>query len=808
MEFHNLNWNRQRTALLIAIIVLSASLYMLTFSARIESTDTLFMFDATGSWVRFGDMYLDLTAGERRFWNYETVTTDWPLLPVDAEPLQIILASPLFWLAEQLPHIGHVHMVWLFNVLITSASIGLFFVYVLRLGGKVGSAVVLSLMLATGTILWPYSKTFFQEPLTLLGLLSTALVLDVFRQTRQWRWLLLSIMLFGLGVVARRSILIALPALMLIVMPYMERLFATRPVRLVFTGGFIVFLALLYYNTIPQSAQEIGQLYRNEALLESIPWDERMLRASINQGIQGYLFAPGGSFWATSPIVLLAFVGMAISVWRGMMRYVLVSWVLVLSYALIYAYVANDNWFGGLSWPPRFLVPTIPFVMLCALPVVDWLLEKPKQKWWAWVSVTILFMYSLWIQFNGVSYWWGEYAPLLPDEAAGFTEWRGGLNIPQYFRWVLLPQLWDTVPFDFIWIRTGIPYYMMVFAGLIVLSLWVIRWIVQHDTAPNFFIMSLLPLLWLGSTGLGLVLAYEDDFYLGFSEGLDRAATFIASELTADDVVLIAELGHERYFLNYGQIKSRIISLPEHPGEQPSPDQPPQIVSPLPADLLEKPTLQMIEQLAHQYPTLWILADSSPFVSWSVLPLERYMAQHYHLIQAIDFTGADGLPVRLLAYDMSSYQNPYDLAGATIPTSFAFDEIRLLGYSLPQGESYHAGQTIPISLYWTAPTPQSENYTVALHLAAVGGGVVASAQDMPPVAGFMPTYTWQPNAPIVDNRALQIPAELPDGTYQLWVTLYYVPNGNLQNLTVSGGDTVDDILAVLPTVIHVENITP
>ncbi|MEO0561035.1 MAG: hypothetical protein AAF125_02905, partial [Chloroflexota bacterium] len=121
--------DRQRHALLVVLMVLVGSVYMLTYSARIESTDTLFMFDATASLVRFGDFRLDLTHGERRFWVYEDGVPQLPLLPVDAEPLQLILASPLYALADWLPGIGRVHAVWLFNVFVSVASIGVFFQY-------------------------------------------------------------------------------------------------------------------------------------------------------------------------------------------------------------------------------------------------------------------------------------------------------------------------------------------------------------------------------------------------------------------------------------------------------------------------------------------------------------------------------------------------------------------------------------------------------------------------------------------------------------------------------------------------------
>lgn len=803
MKSNELFLNRQRLSLLIALTVLAASLYMLTYSARIESTDTLFMFDATASWVRFGDFMLDLTAGERRYWNYETPQGALPLLPVDAEPLQIWLAAPLYRLAERVPNIGHVHGVWLFNVGVSAVSVGIFFLYALRLGAQTISATTLSVLLTAGTIIWPYSKTFFQEPLTLLLMLSAGFLLESARQSRfNWRWMLPALVVLALMILARRAAVLALPALVLVTLPAFDNLLSRRSVRWATWALMLILVGLLYYNTIPQSAQEIGLFYRDVERLEQIPWYERMLRAAMNQGVQGYLFAPGSSFWGTSPIILLALPGAVMLTRRGTMRYVLVGYVLVLSYALGYAVGANFNWFGGLSWPSRFMVPTIPFVLLVAWPVMDALFTRHRRVWW--LPVGLILAYSVWIQFNGVSYWWGEYAALLPAEAEGFTEWRGGLVNPSYFRWVLLPQLWGHVPFDWLWVRTDNRAYMGVFVALMGLALVMMRSALRDK---HHHIVWTLPLVWLIATFIGLRLAYHDDMYLAFSGGLHAASNEIARTLSSDDVLFISELGHERYFLNYGTPAPRIISLPEHPGEQPSPDQPPQVVSSNTADLLERPTIQMIEHFSQTHERLWFLADSSPFVAWSILPVERYMAEHYHLVSSQDFTGEDGLPVRLLSYDVTSYHAPHDLTGPDIATHIQFDDaVTLAGYSLPQGMTYAAGDTLPVSFYWVADATPPRDYTVALHLAQDGGGVVASAQDAQPVTNFKPTTTWQPNVPVWDNRAIALPDTLGAGDYVLWLTLYYHDaSGVLTSATVNGANTINETLAVLPTQITVED---
>ncbi|MEM6530963.1 MAG: hypothetical protein AAF653_21880, partial [Chloroflexota bacterium] len=322
---------------------------------------------------------------------------------------------------------------------------------------------------------------------------------------------------------------------------------------------------------------------------------------------------------------------------------------MTLIYAGAYAYGAGDEWFGGLSFPPRFLVPILPFLMLCALPAVDYLTTPNSKRTWRIVA-GVLVLYSLWIQFNAVSYWWGEYTTLLPAEARGLTEWRGGLDNVRYLRWVLLPQLWGAEPFDFVWIRTGQPLFPVIFGVLAALSaagIWLAwRW-------PRFarYIAITLPLLAITSLYGGMRLIHSDDLYLAFSGGLNSSLDMIQREMTADDVLLISQPGYEVFYMNYGDINGpRVITLPFHQGERENPDAVPIIDSPNPARLLERPTIQLINTLAEGRDSLWLLSHSSPFITWSVRPVERYMAQHHYPLRTFDLTGEDGLPVRLIEY--------------------------------------------------------------------------------------------------------------------------------------------------------------
>jgi hypothetical protein len=162
---------------------------------------------------------------------------------------------------------------------------------------------------------------------------------------------------------------------------------------------------------------------------------------------------------------------------------------IVFGFALGYAVLRGDHWFGGLSWPPRFLIPIIPFLMLGTLPIFDRVLRS-VTRWWLVAGVSLVGIYSLWTQLSAVSYDWGVYISLLPPEANGLGEWGGGLNVVRYLRWVLIPTAWGHTPpdFDFAWVRAGDSAWPIVCCIVVVIcAVWIYRLLCKpHQQIQGF----------------------------------------------------------------------------------------------------------------------------------------------------------------------------------------------------------------------------------------------------------------------------------------------------------------------------------
>ncbi len=123
--------------------------------------------------------------------------------------------------------------------------------------------------------------------------------------------------------------------------------------------------------------------------------------------------------------------------------------------------------------------------------------------------------------------------------------------------------------------------------------------------------------------------------------------------------------------------------------------------------------------------------------------------------------------VRLLHRDRS-----FDRPAPQHPLSVTFDDpaITLVGADFPT-QTLHAGDPLPLTLYWQAGTTTSDLYTVFAHLETLDGTVIAQI-DSQPQGGGMPTPSWATGQSIVDPYPLVIPPDTPPGAYQIVVGMY------------------------------------
>lgn len=784
--------NRVQPGLFILLVVITTALYAITFSARVESGDSLRLFDAASSLVHFNDLRRDESLWqEPPQVNFRSGQS--PFVPYELnEPLAPIAASFFYRLGLALPETGLLHAVWLMNVIVLALCVGLFFVIARALHYSTMVAFLGAIGLAFCTAFWPYSKTLFREPLVALFLL---FVVYCFLQLRDRSplHLIVSLLVAGiclcLAILTKNAAAFALPAFFVLLvlpeqirsLPFQGQLRRIFDSLLLLAFAVTLFLAFVVnLNTaLPTSVQA------------NLPRDIEFFQVALHS----YLFSSGGSIWGTSPILLFAIVG----IWRlrqaERWREIAFTILLLLGYAAGHALLTGVHWFGGLSWPPRFLLPTVPFVMLLTLPTIEQLLSASIHRAWR-ILALLLVSYSAAIQIIAVTSFTDAYVGLLPAASNGLLEWLPGLNNPQYLRWVLLPQSWSGLGFDVAWIRAGLPLWIVVFAALAVIAFFLAQRPLrgQHPHRLSW----LLPVILCFCLALGLrqLNAYDPLVWTG-QPALASVKQILETTAQDGEPLFLADPTYDEFVMNSLRSRSvRPVVLGFQPGEAVSESEPARLTSAYPHSLLEPYAPRVIDQLATQHNRIWVLAHTTPFLSWSIRPLERYMATYYYPLT----TNETGDPtVRLLSYDTTPAPTPFAMRLPEHSTALQFgDHIQLQGFTLPNGPLYAKGDHVPITFFWKTEQSLAENYVMAWFVVkADNAHPPIQGHDSMPVAGFVPTATWQTGELIYDNRALQLPASLPSGEYRIWVAIY--PAGNsAERLTVSGPEVIDATLGVLP----------
>jgi hypothetical protein len=92
--------------------------------------------------------------------------------------------------------------------------------------------------------------------------------------------------------------------------------------------------------------------------------------------------------------------------------------------------------------------------------------------------------------------------------------------------------------------------------------------------------------------------------------------------------------------------------------------------------------------------------------------------------------------------------------------------IALAGHSVEKDNGL-----LKVTLWWRCLEPPERRYTVFLHLYDADGKLVAQ-KDSQPASDHLPTVFWRKGDVVRDQRAIELPADLPHGRYTIAVGLY------------------------------------
>ncbi len=731
------------------IFLILVGLYLSTYTGVAFSGDEQVSLDAAFSLYRRGTLELALFNDLRPTFPAPP-SVDQPVIALDLEPLQSYLGALVAALAGALPGVGMTHALYLLNIGITALSAVMVFAWGRLWGYGLGVASGAALLYGTATFAWVHSRFFFREPLFSLLLLVCLYSLWRWRinpapTRRRTGWLFLSLVTFGGAMLTKVTTLLFLPALIAAVIP---RRFGRRTLLI---GAAITAMGFLILMGFALSVPGVRFRYLGKILsdLSLDQWAE---------AVRAWLFSPGASLWAFSPILIAALVG-AWALIRAR-RWRQVALPLILSCCAMGGYAAFRGWYSGLGWGPRYLLPVIPFLCLWLLPVLQWASDHAPAR----LSLGMLIGISVAVQIVGVS-----VPPTLHGDTLAVLEparypWIEGVWELPYTPLVTGLKEGAKGPSPLMFVTTHQFGLIGLYALLIIIGLICLR----RHFVPRWLIGAGALSLILG-TYVVLRAAYLDPRYGADDPLLWETLTRLNTDMRPGDALLLNDSTYRNFFMNYYKRREPIYRLPDAPAETLDPAKPPQIVS----DNLEAqvhPYLwTMLARIARRSERWWFVTPYSPFSPDRLRPTEHYLARHYFPIREVIRTD----PLRLLLY------LPVEAPAAAVPESAEryadFGAVRLWAVDLPAGDEFSAGAVVPVSLLLDVPSrtwgEPPFDYGVNLSLINREGFMVAQHAALP-IGGLGRISLWKPGERHRDNHALELPLDLAPGTYVVSMSIY------------------------------------
>jgi len=277
------------------------------------------------------------------------------------------------------------------NAFVAAGVVWLLFATALAVGYGRGTSAILAFVLGLASPLWPYSKTFFGEPMAALTLLLFLFMIVRYRDSGR------GVHVFGAGLALSLTFFIkpAHVVFLAVALPFAlagiwhRSRMRLRHVILLGAGLASTLPVVLYYN-----AYRFGSVWET-GYSSKVDFTHPFLT-----GFVGLLVSPGRGLLIYFPLCILAVIAIATQ-WRRDRALAGLLLGMTLIPALFHA--KWWSWEGGWCWGPRFFVPVLPFL---ALPLGAWIEPGRPRGWttgvfWAVVCLSALIAFSgTWVSFN------------------------------------------------------------------------------------------------------------------------------------------------------------------------------------------------------------------------------------------------------------------------------------------------------------------------------------------------------------------------------------------------------------------------
>ena len=205
----------------ISLLAFLLAMYSLTYSGTFVTDDEHILASRTISLAWDANVNDGRVYGNSRVYALASLPAEGASQALNIEPAQEIAGYGLSRLAGWL-HTGQVQTIFLLNLWVVALTAVVLFITVILLGYSSFTALIVAILFGLGTLAWPYSRTYFRDPLAMLflaiswGSLQILLAKREVWAGRPWyrpAWLIPGFSLIA-GILAKNTVAVAIPVLL------------------------------------------------------------------------------------------------------------------------------------------------------------------------------------------------------------------------------------------------------------------------------------------------------------------------------------------------------------------------------------------------------------------------------------------------------------------------------------------------------------------------------------------------------------------------------------------------------------------
>lgn len=284
------------------------------------------------------------------------------------------------------------------NSVFAALLVCIFYLFFKELGLNHNQSVFLSFILFVSSNLFVYAKHTFAHLMFTSFLFLTFYLVKAYSRAKNSLYMYWAGTSFGVvTIIYNQTFALAAPALviyyLLLTGLSLKKKYFIKTINNLCLGivGYLPFLLIFqWFNSMKSGVEGLGYIAKY-AVSE---FSEKLYAYQYLEGFWGMLFSPGRSIFIYSPTLLGIFI-FWFKLKKQLMPELITGIILFFSYFwFIGTFVWGNNehsWHGELSWGPRYLLPTLPLLLLIA--GVLFMKSTKFQKIVVWIPLIVIGIY-------------------------------------------------------------------------------------------------------------------------------------------------------------------------------------------------------------------------------------------------------------------------------------------------------------------------------------------------------------------------------------------------------------------------------